>query len=240
LVDLGQQRKRGGIVAVENMPRAFVFDAYGTLFDVHSLLLKVGHDIRGDVPALSKLWRQKQLEYTWLLALMERYEDFWQVTERALRSAAAHCGIELTASQVKRLLNGYLSPAAFPDVKSALDAWKGSPLAILSNGTPAMLDAAVRANGFATYFDHVLSVDLLRTYKPSPRVYAMGPETLKLPAGEILFVSSNAWDAAGAKAYGYRVCWCNRTGAPSDDLGFTPDVVVRSLDEPTLREPLTH
>src|SRR5262249_23027432 len=108
---------------------------------------------------------------------------------------------------------------------------------ILSNGTPAMLDAAVRANGLEGYFEHVLSVDALRTYKPSPRVYALGPEAMKLPASEILFVSSNAWDAAGAKAYGYRVCWCNRTGAPADDLGFTPDQVIRTLDELSASEP---
>jgi 2-haloacid dehalogenase len=213
------------------MTHAVLFDAYGTLFDVHSVLAREGLDLPGDWQSLSKLWRQKQLEYTWLLALMDRYEDFWQVTGRALRAAAAQSGLELTDPQVEKLLTAYLSPSAFPEVKRVLEGWKGSPLAILSNGTPAMLDAAVRANELEGYFHHVLSVDPLRTYKPSPRVYALGPEALKVPAGEILFVSSNAWDAAGAKAFGYRVCWCNRTAAPADDLGFTPDQVIRSLDE---------
>jgi 2-haloacid dehalogenase len=204
-------------------PRAFIFDAYGTLFDVHSAIEYE--------PALSQLWRRKQLESTWLRALMERYEDFRHVTEAALRSALRELSIEASDRQLERLMRAYLSPAAFPEVKSALEALRDSPLAILSNGTPAMLDSAVRHNGLEAYFSAIISVDLVRTYKPSPRVYALGPKILSFPADEILFVSSNLWDAAGAKAFGYQVCWCNRSGAQTEDLEFAPDFVVPRLDQ---------
>lgn len=118
----------------------------------------------------------------------------------------------------------------FDEARSALEALKGSPLAILSNGSPRMLDSAVRHNGLESFFAEIISVDRVKTYKPSPRVYALGSEILNLPAAEILFVSSNLWDAAGAKAFGYPVCWCNRSGAELDDLGFVPDFTVLRLD----------
>lgn len=211
--------------------RAFLFDAYGTLFDVHSVIERAGVQISGDLEALSQLWRQKQLEFTWLLALMDRYQDFRQITEAALRTALAQLHMEASESQVRRLLDAYSTPAVFPDAKVALDALRELPRAILSNGTPAMLEAAVRKNGLDTYFHSVISVDPVKTYKPSPRVYQLGIDALKLPADEILFVSSNAWDAAGAKAFGYGVCWCNRSGRARDQLGFEPDMIVTSLDQ---------
>jgi 2-haloacid dehalogenase len=203
-------------------PQAVVFDAYGTLLDVHSVIAD---------EALSKLWRQKQLEYTWLRSLMERYEDFWDVTEAALRAACAQLKFEASEPEIGKFMQAYLRPAAFADARTALERLKSSRLAILSNGSPKMLDAAIRHNGLEPYFEEIISVHRVRTYKPSPKVYALGPEVLALPASEILFVSSNAWDAAGAKAYGYRVCWCNRTGAPMERLGFDPDVIVASLDQ---------
>ena len=209
--------------------RAFLFDAYGTLFDVHSVVLRAGAGIAGDLEGLSQLWRQKQLEFTWLRALMDRYQDFWQITEAALRTALAQLHIEASESQVRRLLD--LAPAVFPDARAALDALGDYPRAILSNGTPAMLHAAVRNNGLESRFATIISADQVKTYKPSPRVYQLGPQTLGLQAEEILFVSSNAWDAAGAKAFGYRVCWCNRSGRQMDLLGFAPDLVVTSLDQ---------
>jgi len=213
-------------------PRAFLFDAYGTLFDVHSVVLRGGAGIPGDLQALSQLWRRKQLEYTWLRALMERYEDFGLVTETALRFAVRELAIEATDRQLEQLMQSWLFPAAFEDARSALEALNGAlPLAILSNGSPAMLDSAVRHNGLESYFVEIISVDRVKTYKPSPRVYALGPEVLNLDPAEILFVSSNPWDAAGAKAFGYAVCWCNRSGAPIEDLGFAPDFTVRRLDE---------
>ena len=212
-------------------PKAFLFDAYGTLFDVHSVLGRNDAGLTGDLQALSQLWRRKQVELTWFRALMERYEDFWSITEMALRFALQQLAIPATAPQVERLMEAYLCPAAFDDVRLALEAMKPAPLAILSNGSPRMLDGAVRGNGLESYFTAVISVDRVKTYKPSPRVYALGPELLNLPADEILFVSSNAWDAAGAKAFGYRVCWCNRSGAEMEDWGFPPDFIVRRLDE---------
>ena len=210
-------------------PRAYVFDAYGTLFDVHSVV-EAGRAVTGDPLALSALWRQKQLEYTWLRSLMGRYEDFWAVTEQALRFALARLGVSATEAQVQSLMQAYLSLACFPEVRDALAALGGTQLAILSNGSPRMLDAAVRSSELAGVFAHVLSVDAVRIYKPAPAVYELGPRALGVPAGEIVFVSSNAWDIAGAKAFGYRTCWCNRSGAPMEALGVSPDHEVDSLE----------
>jgi 2-haloacid dehalogenase len=209
-------------------PKAIVFDAYGTLLDVHSVIREAGADLP---EALSTLWRQKQLEYTWLRSLMERYEDFLDVTEAALRAACAQFKIAASEEQIESLMQAYLRPAAFADARVALDRLRGERLAILSNGSKKMLEAAVRHNGLEEYFEEILSAERVKTYKPSPRVYALGPEVLKTPASDILFVSSNAWDAAGAKAYGYRVCWCNRAGAEMERLGFAADMTVTRLDE---------
>jgi len=225
---MGRNRVRNAMLL---KPRAFIFDAYGTLFDVHSVVGSERAGIRGDLEALSLLWRRKQLEYTWLRALMERYDDFWHITDAALRYAIRQLSIEATDHQVELLMQAYLFPVAFGEVKSALESLKGSPLAILSNGSPEMLDSAVRHNGLEPYFAEIISVDKVKTYKPSPRVYALGSEVLNLPAAEILFVSSNLWDAAGAKAFGYSVCWCNRSGAEMDDWAFAPDFSVFGLDQ---------
>jgi 2-haloacid dehalogenase len=211
--------------------QAFLFDAYGTLFDVHSVVVRAGTGITGDLQALSRLWRQKQLEFTWLRALMERYEDFSRITEAALRTALAQLHMDATETEIQRLLTAYLTPTVFPDATLALNALSHFPRAILSNGTPAMLEAAVHNNGLGSYFSSIISVDQVKTYKPSPRVYQLGPELLDVPAGDILFVSSNAWDAAGAKAFGYSVCWCNRSEGAMDQLGFVPDIVVSTLDQ---------
>jgi len=212
-------------------PQAFVFDAYGTLFDVHSVVARAGNNIPGDLNALSTLWRQKQLEYTWLRSLMEHYEDFWDITEAALRSAVTQLKIEASAAQLDSLMQAYLVASTFPEVKPGLDALKGAPLVILSNGSPRMLESAVRHGALEHYFAEVISVDRVKTYKPSPRVYALGAESLKLPASEILFVSSNSWDAVGARASGYKVCWCNRSQAHMEHLGYWPDVTVLRLDQ---------
>jgi 2-haloacid dehalogenase len=212
-------------------PRALVFDAYGTLFDVHSVVAHAASDIRGDLHALSILWRRKQLEYTWLRSLMERYEDFWDVTEAALRAAVTQLKIEASDGQLDVLMQAFLSPSTFPDVKPALDALKGVPLAILSNGSPRMLESMVGASGLASCFAEVISVDRVKTYKPSPRVYALAPKVLNVPREDILFISSNSWDVAGAKAFGFKVCWCNRSQANMERLGFSADVTVRHLGE---------
>ncbi len=209
--------------------RGYVFDAYGTLFDVHSVV-EAGREITSDPVTLSATWRQKQLEYTWLRALMGTYADFWEVTEAALRYAIRQLGLAATDAQIRRLMDAYLSLACFPDVKPALGRLAGRPRAVLSNGAPTMLAAAVTASGLTTFLEHVISVDRVKTYKPSPRVYALGPETLGASAGELLFVSSNGWDVAGAKAFGYQVAWCNRSGAPEEELGVRADLIVDALD----------
>jgi 2-haloacid dehalogenase len=213
-----------------NPIRGYVFDAYGTLFDVHSVV-EAGREITGDPVAFSTTWRQKQLEYTWLRALMGAYADFWVVTEAALRYTIRRLGLTATEAQVQRLMEAYLSLACFPEVKAALGRLAGRPRAVLSNGAPTMLAAAVAGSGLGALLEHVISVDRVKTYKPSPLVYALGPETLGVSAGELLFVSSNGWDVAGAKAFGYRVAWCNRTGAPEEELGVRADLVVDALDK---------
>jgi 2-haloacid dehalogenase len=210
--------------------RGYVFDAYGTLFDVHAVV-EAGRAITADPMALSLAWRQKQLEYTWLRSLMGRYEDFWTVTEDALRWAIARLALRASEGDVRRLMDAYLSLACFPEVPAALASLRGRPRAILSNGAPKMLAAAVASSGLAAHLEHVLSVDAVKTYKPSPKVYALAPDALGIPAVDLLFVSSNAWDVAGAKSFGYQVAWCNRTQAPPEHLGFTPDVVVTSLTD---------
>jgi len=210
--------------------RGYVFDAYGTLFDVHSVI-EAGREITSDPAALSLLWRGKQLEYTWLRALMGRYEDFWSVTAAALRHAIRRLGLGASEAQIARLLEAYLTLACFPEVKDALARLEGRPRAILSNGSPRMLAAAVASSGIGALLQHVISVDTVKTYKPSPEVYALGPEVIGIPAGDLLFVSSNAWDVAGAKSFGYQVAWCNRTHAPAEELGVTADYEITRLDE---------
>ena len=210
--------------------RGYVFDAYGTLFDVHSVI-EAGRAITADPAALSALWRQKQLEYTWLRSLMGRYEDFWAVTQAALRFSVRRLGLRAGEADLARLMDAYLSLACFPEVPAALERLAGRPLAILSNGSPRMLAAAVASSGLGARLQHVLSVDAVKTYKPSPAVYALGPRALGVPADALLFVSSNAWDVAGAKAFGYQVAWCNRTGAPAEELGVRADVEVGRLTD---------
>ncbi len=210
--------------------RGYVFDAYGTLFDVHSVV-EAGRALTDDPVTLSATWRQKQLEYTWLRALMGRYEDFWAVTEAALRWTLRRLGLAADEAVVRRLMEAYLELRCFPEVPATLERLAPRPRAILSNGAPRMLQAAVAAAGIGRHLAAVLSADAVRTYKPAPAVYALGPQALGIPAAELLFVSSNAWDVAGAKAFGYQVAWCNRTGAPEEELGLRADWVVTRLDQ---------
>ncbi|MBI4841489.1 MAG: haloacid dehalogenase type II [candidate division NC10 bacterium] len=211
--------------------RAFVFDAYGTLFDVHSVVTAC-RGVTSDPEALSREWRAKQLEYTWLRALMGRYEDFWEVTRAALQFALKRLKIAASQEQVNRLLSAYLSLQPFPEVPATLKTLHSRfPLAILSNGSPRMLQAAVQSSGLEPYLQHVLSVDTLKTYKPNPVVYDLAPRALGLAKETIAFVSSNSFDVVGAKAFGFQVVWCNRTQAPLDELGFAPDFTVSHLDE---------
>lgn len=211
---------------------ALAFDAYGTLFDVHSVVAacEAAFPLHGE--ALSRLWRDKQLEYSWLLSLMDRYEDFWAVTGKALRYACEHLGLSCDPATHTRLLESYYHLAAYPEVPAALARLAVKHrLVILSNGTPQMLAAVTRATGLTAVFDELISVEAVRVYKPSPRVYALLPQRLGVPAEALGFVSSNAFDITGAKAFGLRTFWVNRQDATPDSLGYPPDVVVRTLAE---------
>jgi 2-haloacid dehalogenase len=210
--------------------QAFVFDAYGTLFDVHSVVT-VLKTITAEAEALSLLWRTKQLEYTWLRSLMGRYVDFWTVTDEALRFALRVSGVRLTPEQHTTLLHAYLQLAAYPDIPTMLAGLAPRPCVILSNGSPRMLAAAVASSGLTGQFTHILSADLVKVYKPDARVYELAPRVLGLPKEALVFVSSNSFDVMGAKAYGFQVAWINRTHAQADALGLTPDVVLTRLDE---------
>jgi 2-haloacid dehalogenase len=219
-------------------PAALVFDAYGTLFDVHSVVALCDELWPGKGTQLSQLWRTKQLEHTWLRSLMGRYEDFAHVTEAALRYACAALALPYDDAKRSRLMRAYLHLATFPEVKDALARLHGIELAILSNGAPAMLQDLVTNAGLSAAIPRVLSVDEVGIYKPSPRVYQLAVDRLGVPAKAIGFVSSNGWDAAGAKAFGFRTFWVNRAGAPVDPLGAAPDHVIGSLaDLPALVPP---
>lgn len=206
---------------------ALVFDAYGTLYDVHSVIRRCETCFPGKGTQLSQLWRAKQLEYTWQRSLMQRYAPFSQVTREALAYSCAALGLSHREHE-EALMAEYLRLAPFPEVPAALERLKVKR-AILSNGSPDLLDPLVRNSGFK--FDAVLSVDQLKIYKPAPQVYELAVNRLKVPKERIGFVSSNCWDALGAKSYGFRVYWINRGGAPLDRLGFTPDEQVKSVDE---------
>ncbi len=211
--------------------RALVFDAYGTLFDVHSVV-SACREVTPDPEALSREWRTKQLEYTWLCALMGRYRDFWEVTGAALRFALRRLEVKATPAQIERLMSAYLTLHPFPEVAETLRGLHPRyPLAILSNGSPQMLQSVVQSSGLEPYLQHVLSVDIVETYKPSPSVYALAPRKLGLAKERVLFVSSNSFDVIGAKAYGFQVVWCNRAKGPLDELGVAPDASVAGLDE---------
>ena len=216
-------------------PAALVFDAYGTLFDVHSVVALCEALWPGRGAQLSQLWRTKQLEYTWLRSLMGRYEDFARVTEAGLRYACAALQLPCDDAKCARLLQAYLNLATFPEVADTLRQLRGIKLAILSNGAPAMLRDVVSNSGLGGLIPDVLSVDELKIYKPAPQVYQLAVDRLGAPAQAIGFVSSNGWDAAGAKSFGFRTFWVNRAGAPRDGLGFAPDHELGSLAElPTL------
>jgi 2-haloacid dehalogenase len=214
---------------------ALVFDAYGTLFDVHSVA-RLGESLfPGKGAALSAAWRTKQLEYTWQRSLMRRYEDFSRVTAASLAWAMESIGVapEENEAASRALIGEYRKLALFPEVESALEALsKRCALAILSNGHPEMLEAVVDHNGLRERFrGGILSVHPAKVFKPAPEVYAIAEEALGVPRSLMGFVSSNGWDAAGAKAFGFRVFWVNRAGAPVERLGVRPDAIIRSLGE---------
>ncbi|MEO8419680.1 MAG: haloacid dehalogenase type II [Hyphomicrobium sp.] len=212
--------------------KACVFDAYGTLFDFASAAARCQDVPDQKLSALTKLWRQKQLQYTWLRSLEDSYADFWQLTGDALDYALDSLDIASPELHAK-LMDLYLTPAPFPEVASVLTQLRqaGFKTAVLSNGSVTMLDSAVRAAGLIDLFDAVLSADAVKVFKPHPRVYAYGLEKLGLRADQVSFQSSNAWDAFGASHFGLRVVWCNRYGQPAERLPGAPDFQIRNLSE---------
>ena len=211
--------------------KALVFDAYGTLFDVHSVIALCDEIFPGQGTQLSQTWRTKQLEYTWLKSLMRRYQDFGKITEAALKFACKSLKLDCPPQARKRLMEAYLHLEPYPEVKEALAALSHLNLAILSNGSPRMLKALVRNNGLTKAFDKVISVDEVKIFKPDPKVYALAPKKLKVPKNNIGFVSSNFWDICGASSFGLRAFWINRGGNPSDELGYSPEATLNKLTD---------
>jgi 2-haloacid dehalogenase len=211
--------------------RACVFDAYGTLFDLHSAVGRLRPQIGAHADALSQLWRSKQLEYSWLRALMGRHADFWQVTGDALDYALARTGVD--AGMREPLMQAYLTLEPYPEVADVLRRLRaaGLKLAILSNGEPGMLAAAVANAGIGALLDAVLSIEEVGVYKPDPRVYRFAVDRLSLRANQIAFQSSNAWDINGAACFGLRPVWINRFGAPAERLPGAAEHELRDLSD---------
>ncbi len=235
------------LTAPAHSPKAVLFDAYGTLLDVYSVALLAEQLFPGHGQALAVLWRDKQIEYTRLLTTSNHgahYQPFWQVTQAALqytmkviaaRAMITWAGPTLDADYLaqaaKQLMNQYRHLSAFPENKEVLQALKdkGIPTGILSNGDPAMLDVAVKSAGLGELLNHVISVDSIRKYKTHPDAYALGCQATGLQAKQILFVSSNGWDALGATWFGYQTLWVNRAGLPFEELGTQPTRTGASL-----------
>lgn len=214
------------------MTRVFAFDAYGTLFDVAAAIEEHRAAVGPDADAAVALWRQKQLEYTWVHTLMDRYEDFWVLTERALDLVFAYYPSIDPALRVP-LLDAYHRLGAYPDVRPALERLRaeGRRCVVFTNGTPAMAQAALDAAGVGAFFERVVSVDALRRYKTHPAVYQHLCEIVGEQPVDVTLVSSNRWDVAGACSAGLDAIWCNRAGLPDEYPAFAPSRVIASLAE---------
>jgi 2-haloacid dehalogenase len=212
--------------------RACVFDAYGTLFNVHAPVKQVAAALGDKADSVSKMWRDKQLQYTWLRSLMGAHADFRIVTADALDYALAAHGVD-DADLREKLLELYMRLDAYPDARSCLAALKskGVTTAILSNGSPEMLAAATTSAGLADHLDHVLSIEAVGVYKPDMRVYQYAVDEIGVPAADTVFVSMNAWDASGAAYFGFRVARLNRLDTPPDNLPGEIAATIRTLDD---------
>jgi 2-haloacid dehalogenase len=210
--------------------RAFVFDAYGTLFDVHAAIARHRAEAGPDADHFSEIWRTKQLEYTWTMTLASHYIDFWALTERALDYAFARIP-SVDRALRQKLLDAYLELEPYPGVSDALTELRsrGLRLAILSNGSPRMLDAAIKAARLDRLLHAIFSVDAVRAYKPRADVYALVTDGLNMAAQEVVFVSSNRWDIMGAASFGFRPIWVNRAGLPDEYAERAPIHIVASL-----------
>lgn len=209
------------------------FDAYGTLFDVYAVGAKAEEIFPGYGPRLAKIWRVAQIDYTRLLTLCGRYTDFWTITENALEFSAEKLGLILKPAHREKLMGAYAQLTAFGGNLGVLKALKsaGVPLAILSNGTPDMLNSAVSAAGMDGIFDYILSVDAVKKFKTAPEAYQLAPDAFDAPAERIVFVSSNGWDICGATWFGFRTFWINRAGNVLEKLGVIPEAEGRNLGE---------
>ncbi len=228
-----------------NNLKAVLFDAYGTLFDVHSVAQTAESYFPGHGASLSQLWRDKQIEYTRLVTMSTLagapegaskdalYRPFWDLTRAGLRFAAARLQLALDSHAEQQLMDQYLQLAPFPENRAVLQELQRRriPTGVLSNGDPPMLAAAVKSAGFDGLLQHLISVHSVRRFKTDPAAYALGPQTLGLAAAEILFVSSNAWDALGATWFGYTTLWVNRSGAPPEQLEPPPTHTASSLQD---------
>ena len=212
--------------------KAIAFDAF-PIFDPRPVFALADELFPGKGAELSNEWRTRQFEYTWLRVAANRYADFWQVTQDALVFAANKLNLQLEADQRKRLMDAYLALKTWPDVVPALDSLRnaGFRLAVLSNLTPQMLDACIKSAGLEGRFEQILSTDQAKTYKPDPRAYQLGIDTLRLRKEEILFVAFAGWDAAGAKLFGYPTFWVNRQRLPMEELGANPDGAGETLSQ---------
>lgn len=209
---------------------AYVFDAYGTLFDVHAAVRRHASDVGPQGQHLSDIWRQKQLEYSWVRALMGEYRDFWQLTEQALDYALAVVP-EVESKHRDMLLETYWKLDCYDEVPAVLKSLKdrGAKLAILSNGSPAMLESAVKNAALDTILDDIFSVDELRTFKTAPEVYELVTTAYRLYPETVSFQSSNRWDIAGARSFGFRTVWINRASGPDEYRDLSPDMVLPNL-----------
>jgi len=220
--------------------KALAFDAYGTLFDVFSVTALCEKLFPGKGTQLAQIWRVKQLQYSLLRTTMGRHRDFWGLTEDGLVWASKNLKVDLTADKKKQLMEAYLSLAAFPDVKPGLETLKkqGVKLAILSNGNPKMLEAAAKSAGIRGLLDEIVSVEEVKVFKASPRVYNLAPERMKVSNAELGFVSANNWDAVAAVSAGLRTFWIQRSAVEvPEELGFQPDTIIKAMTDlaPLLR-----
>mgnify|MGYP001304371570 CR=1 FL=1 len=213
--------------------KAIAFDAYGTLFDVYSIGVLAEELFPGKGSQLATIWRDKQIDYTRLRTLCDKYANFWQVTRDALEYSCELLSLDLTRASRDRLMGQYAKLSAFPENKEQLWRLKeaGITLSILSNGTPWMLEQAVEASALQGYFEYILSVDSVSRFKTAPEAYQIGTTALKCKASDILFVSSNCWDICGATWFGYYTIWLNRYGLPLEHLGVIPNRIGASLQD---------
>lgn len=212
--------------------RGIVFDAYGTLFHVGSLVERLAHHFGQDAAVIGPTWRAKQLEYTWLRALMGNYVPFSQITADALHFACEQHNVLLEMAVSRELTQEYYRLASFDEVSTVLSELRSSyQLAVLSNANPEMLYQALKSNELMELMDGAFSVDEVKTYKPSPEVYQLAVDGLKLSKEELLFISTNTWDVAGAKSFGFYTIWLNRFNKKLEVLGLEPDHEIRDLNE---------